>query len=351
MSTTNRTEDRDQLEMLLKDGFKALSIGDIEVAAEHCQKLLKIQPDLVPAHFLTGLTGLAAQDRKTAFSAFQSVVKLDKDHAAAWAHLAKMYMSEGHVNKADTALRETRRIRPQDPIVLDLIGTTLSLMGEHGVAQAFFTQANSSHPQYPPYMQNLANNFVYHGETDQAKDVFNGIISIQADSPQAHWGLASSQKARDEGHIQQMRALLGKRTQDPRAKAFYLYAIGKELEDLEQWEEAFEAFSQAASSRRSTVEFDEAAEIEMFDALEQNYTQDWSRQEISGNNDDSAIFVLGQPRTGTTLIERIITSHTQVHSAGELQQFGLALRRLGKYNNPKRFSAELFNTALALEPE
>ncbi|MEH6568123.1 MAG: sulfotransferase, partial [Halioglobus sp.] len=351
MSTTDPTEGRDQLEKLLKQGFKALSIGDIEVAAENCRKLLEIQPDLVPAHFLTGLTGLAAEDRKTAFSAFQSVVKLDKDHAAAWAHLAKMYMSEGHVNKADAALRETRRIRPQDPIVLDSIGTTLSLMGEHGVAQAFFAQANSSHPQYPPYMQNLANNLVYHGETDRAKDVFNGIISIQADSPQAHWGLASSQKARDTGHIQQMRALLGQRAEDPRAQAFYLYALGKELEDLEQWEEAFEAFNQAALARRSTVEFDETAEIEMFDFLEKNYTQEWSRQTSSGNSDESAIFVLGQPRTGTTLIERIITSHSQVHSAGELQQFGLALRRLGKYNNPKRFSAELFKTALTLEPE
>jgi Tfp pilus assembly protein PilF len=350
MTTTQSTQGRDELEKLLKHGFKALSSGDIEVAADSCRKLLKIKPDLVPAHFLTGLTGLAAEDRKTAFSAFQSVVKLDQDHAAGWAHLAKMYMSEGHVNKADAALRETRRIRPQDPIVLDLIGTTLSLMGEHGVAQAFFAQANSSHPQYPPYMQNLANNLVYHGETDQAKDVFNGIISIQADSPQAHWGLASSQKARNKSHIAQMHALLDKRTSDPRATAFYQYAIGKELEDQEHWEEAFEAFSQGASARRSTVEFDEAAEIEMFDFLTKHYTQDWSQKTTGGNNDGSAIFVLGQPRTGTTLIERIITAHSQVHSAGELQQFGLALRRLGKYNNPKRFSAELFKTALTLEP-
>lgn len=351
MSAPGQAQERKALEKLLKDGFSALSIGNIKVAAEHCRKLLQLQPDLVPAHFLTGLTGLAANDRKTAFSAFQSVVKLDNNHAAAWAHLAKMYMSEGHVNKADAALRETRRIRPEDPIVLDLIGTTLSLMGEHGAAQAFFAQANSTQPKYPPYMQNLANNLVYHGETDRAGDIFNDIISVHADSPQAHWGLASSQKATDSNHIEQMRALVAKRTEDPRAAAFYLYAIGKELEDLEQWEEAFEAFSQGALARRSTVEFDEAAEIEMFDFLATSYTQSWSQQTTGGNSDESAIFVLGQPRTGTTLIERIITAHSQVHSAGELQQFGLALRRLGKYNNPKRFSAELFETALSLEPE
>ena len=60
--------------------------------------------------------------------------------------------------------------------------------------------------------------------------------------------------------------------------------------------------------------------------------------------------MLGQPRTGTTLIERIITSHHQVHSAGELQQFGLATRRVCKYSDPRRFSAELFRRAARADP-
>ena len=59
---------------------------------------------------------------------------------------------------------------------------------------------------------------------------------------------------------------------------------------------------------------------------------------------------LSRRRTGTTLIERIITAHSEVHSAGELQQFGLALRRLGRYQNPKRFSADLFEAARQLDP-
>ena len=117
---------------LLKTGFAELSRGNIEAAGECCQRALKMQPDLVPAHFLVGLVGLEANERKTAFKAFLSVVKLDKNHAAAWAHLAKLYMSEGQVNLADAALRETRRIKTDDPMVLDLVATSLSLMGEHG---------------------------------------------------------------------------------------------------------------------------------------------------------------------------------------------------------------------------
>ena len=147
MSTKNPA---DNLQQLLKQGFAQLSRGNTEAAGECCQQALKIQPDLVPAHFLVGLVAMDAKDRKTAFSAFQSVVKLDKDHAAAWAHLAKLYMSEGKVTLADAALLETRRIRPKDPLVLDLIGATLTQMGEHSTAKAFFAQVNKAQPGHPP---------------------------------------------------------------------------------------------------------------------------------------------------------------------------------------------------------
>ncbi len=340
----------DELQALLRRGYAELSRGNIEAAGSCCRQALEIQQDLAPAHFLVGLVAQESRDRRTAFSAFQSVVKLEPDHGAAWAHLAKLYMSEGQVNLADRALRETLRVKPGEPVVLDLIGTTLSLMGEYGAARAFYTLANDKRPDHPPFMQNLANNLVYHGETEAADAIFNRIIALQPDSPQSHWSLSSSTRATDTRHIEKMRELAARHPSDPRGRAFYLYAIGKEYEDLQRWPEAFEAFSAGAAARRETVEYDEPAEIEMFDYLHENYTRSWFDALPAGNPDPSPIFVLGQPRTGTTLVERIITAHSQVHSAGELQQFGLAVRRLGDYRNPRRFSMEMFAAARALEP-
>ena len=72
------------------------------------------------------------------------------------------------------------------------MGTTLSLMGEHGLAKAFFARANTGKPDFPPFMQNLANNLIYHGDTKTADDIFRDIIRIQPNSPQAHWALAGS---------------------------------------------------------------------------------------------------------------------------------------------------------------
>jgi len=279
------------------------------------------------------------------------VTKLDPDHAAAWAQLARLFMSEGQVNRADQAVAEATRLAPSDPVVQDLIGIVHSRMGEYGIANDWFRRAVDARPSHPPFLLNLANNLVYLGSTDEAVGIHERIIAVQPDNPQAHWSLAGARKATNTQHIEQLQDILDSGAHHPRAVAFYCYAVGKEYEDLEEWELAWRAFERGAAARRETVEYDEAAEIEMFDYLERSYTAGWLANSGPGHDTRAPIFVLGQPRTGTTLVERIICSHADVHSAGELQQFALAVRRIGNFRDPKRFSRAFFEAALAVEPE
>jgi Tfp pilus assembly protein PilF len=343
-------KEQQALQQLLNQGFSELSKGNIKEASNCCQQALKIKPDLVQAHFLVGLIALDAKDRRTAFQAFSSVTKLDPKHVAAWAQLAKLFMTDGQVNRADAALQKAKSITTKEPMVHDLIGTTQSLMGDYQDASKSFLKANQYQADHPPFMLNYANNMIHHGDSDEAQMVLNNIVRIQENSPQAHWALASATKAKDTSHIEQMQKLINSGRNNDRSLAFYQYAVGKEHEDLQQWDKAFTAIDKGAKARRSTVDFDEASEIAMFEFIEKNYTREWFDSLGEGNPDDSPIFVLGQPRTGTTLVERIITSHSQVHSAGELQQFGLAIRRLSGHQDPKRFTSEYFEKAQQLDP-
>ena len=338
-----------QLQTLLRQGFEALNRGQVQRASDCCRQILGIQPDLVEGHFLVGLVALEMRDRRTALSAFGSVTKLQPDHPAAWAQLAKLFIGDGQLNRADAALEKVARADPDDPLVCDLVGTIYTRMGEHGSAREWYGKAIKIRPKHPPYLLNYANNLVYHGETGDAEKVLREIITIDENNPQAHWVLASARKAEDRAHIELMQTLLSSHKQHPRLEAFYHYAIGKELEDLQAWDDAFEAFQRGATVRRKTVEYDEAAEIEMFEFLAERFTADWVDDGSTGHDSNAPIFVLGQPRTGTTLIERIITSHSQVHSAGELQQFGMAVRRLSAHTDPRRFSKQLFESALGLD--
>lgn len=337
-------------QQLLSTGFNALNRGDIKSAGEACQRLLAEDPNLVPAHFLVGLIALEGKQRQVAYKAFKSVVQLDRQHAAAWAQLARLHVSEGRIDAAEAALAEIRRIQPRDPVVLDLTGTVLNQLGEHEAAKAFFARVNTLAPSQPQYMLNLANVMVFLGEITTASQIFRDVIALDPDNPQAHWGLANAERARDHSHIDTMRGLLERRSHNPRARSFLNYAIGKCCEDLGDWPAAFAAFAAGAAARRETVAYDESAEIDMFATVRRIFTADWLSKRPAGAASSAPIFVLGQPRTGTTLIERIISSHSQVHSAGELQQFGLAIRRLTRYRNPLRFSTALFERAATLDP-
>ena len=150
-------------------------------------------------------------------------------------------------------------------------------------------------------------------------------IELEPRGAQCHWGLANAVKASNTDHIAEMQALLDTDTHSLRQKSFLHYAVGKESEDLRNWPAAIGAFIKGANARRSTVEFNEADEIALYEAIKRIYTAEWLAKQSPGVADSSPIFVLGQPRTGTTLIERIITSHSRVHWRAGLQQFGLAI--------------------------
>lgn len=333
----------------LREGFALLAAGRTDAASECCKRLLGAKPDLVEAHFLVGLIALELKQNGTAVSAFGSVTKLQDDHGAAWANLAKLFMVAGQANRADAALANAVEHNDGNPVVLELIGAVHSLLGEQEEASQWIAKAVEKQPRNLQFLVNQANNHMFLGKLEDAETVLKKVLEMQPANPQAHWILSNVRKARNRKHIEQLKRLVQKDYSNQRALAFLYYGLGKELEDIEAWDEAFEAFAAGAKARRSTIEFDEQTDIEMFQAFGDTFTTEWFETKEEGHNDPSPIFVVGQPRTGTTLIERIITSHSQVHSAGELRQFGTCIRRLSNYREPRRYSANLAPLAAGVD--
>jgi len=334
----------------LRDGFAHLNAGRIQAASACCQKLLTTRPDLVEAHFLVGLIALELRQTTNAIRAFGSVTQLQPDHGAAWANLANVFMRAGQAARADAALARAVEHADDNPIVLDLIGTVHGQLGEQEEAGRWFARALEKAPDSPIHQINLANNYRFLDRLDEADALLQRVLERAPGHPNAHWLLSGLRKARDRSHVQQLEALVT-RTQNPRALAFLYYGLGKELEDLEDWGAAFEAFARGAAARRRTLDFLEEQEQAMYDAFAATFTRAWLDTGPRGNEDPSPIFVVGQPRTGTTLIERVIVAHSQVHSAGELRQFGHCLRRLGNYREAHALTPRLAELGARVDPE
>jgi len=335
----------------LREGFSLLAAGRIDEASACCKRLLGAKPDLVEAHFLVGLIATELQQIWTAVSAFGSVTKLKEDHGAAWANLAKQYMMAGQPGRADTALENAVKHNDGNPVVLDLIGIVYGLLGDQAEASVWIDRALQKNPKSVPFLVNQANSLVFLGKLDEAEAALRKALGLDPGNPNAHWTLSGTRKAKNRDHVEQLERLVQQERQNSRALAFLYYGLGKELEDLEEWDEAFDAFARGAKARRSTIDFDESSEIKMYRAFAEVFTSEWLEESATGHDDPSPIFVIGQPRTGTTLVERIITSHSQVHSAGELKQFGICIRRLSDYRGPTRHSAKLARIAGKLDGE
>lgn len=346
-----RPEETTQAQRLLRAGFDALAAGRPAQASGIARRLLSLAPRLPEGHLLVGLVAVELRDRRTAFQAFASVTQLEPQHGLAWAHLAKLFASGGQPARADAALQNALRYARSDATSKDLIGTALSLLGEQEQAAEWYERAVELAPDRPNLRVNLANSFLFLGQLDRAEGEIDKVLADQPFNPQGHWMKSNLRRATSDSHLQVMRKILEDDQLSPQGRAFLNYAVGKEAEDLGLWRPAFAAFSAGAAARRSIIDYDEAAETDMFRALRDSFDEDWLTRQSAGVADSAApIFIVGQPRTGTTLIERVITSHTAVHSAGELRQFGLAIRRLSDYRGAAQVSAALVRQAASLEP-
>jgi tetratricopeptide (TPR) repeat protein len=343
-------EARNEIAAILRDGFAALNAGDANKASGLCRAALTLDRQHPEAHFLVGLVALDMNDLKTAASAFGSVTKLSPGHAAAWAQLGRIFIRMGQPARAEQALEKAIAARPGDPAVMDLIGVVSSSLGDQAAAKGWYARAVEKAPERSAYVVNLATAMTFLGEVEQAKTTLTELLQKNPGIAQAQWILSSAQKAPDRTRADMLMEK-AECAADAHARAFLAYAAGKEFEDCEAWDAAFAAFETGARAKRSTLDYDEKAEEATFAALEATFTEKWAAAPRKGCDDPSPIFVVGQPRTGTTLIERIITSHSMVESAGELQQFGLSVRRLSKGAFPDRWSPDAIRASDEVDTE
>lgn len=315
------------IHVLMKRGYKALTEKKYDEAGTCCKLILDAAPKTVPAHFLVGLIASENKNMGMAVHAFGSATTLDPSHAAAWVHLAQCYNKIGQSKRAQDAVEGAIKAGTKDPNVEDMIGGVLSLLGDQARAKVWYSRAVKKVPDSAQFNANLGSCLIFLGETEEAEIALDRALASNPAASQAHWLKSGLRRATDHHHLDELNTLMEKVKSPPEAVSFLSYAAGKEHEDLGEWPEAFECFVRGGAAKKETIDFDEAREIEMFDALREVFTPEWVEQDFKGAPSPAPIFIVGQPRTGTTLVERIITSHSMVHSAGELQQFRLSINR------------------------
>ena len=259
--------------------------------------------------------------------------ELDATHAGFAAHFARALsfarMSQEALSAADRAFA----LLPQDPVTLDLLGGIYAQNEAHAKAATAFRHAVTLMPAHPPFRFNLATALIANGDIDDAEREIEACLALDPAFWRAHLTLAHLRpQSPTSHHVPRLQSLLVQAGDSREAQICLNLALAKELEDLADYPRAFEHLLHGKAVSRREIDYSIQQDEMLFAALARAFPEPQSVP--AGDPSREAIFVFGMPRSGTTLVERILSSHPQVASAGELQNFGVALRRAWSSQTP-----------------
>ncbi len=325
----------------------ALKRGDLNAAAGAAKALISAEPGRPEGYFLLGIVAAEAGQIAKAVPLIQAAIDRgpQAEHCAQLARLLILLRRDG---EAAEAARRAMALGPDDARSFDTIGCVLARLGDHEASVAPFAAAVRAEPDNLDYRYNLAAASGFTGREEDARDHYEAILAADPGNARAHYALAIlSRQTSDANHVPRLKAALAdaKRSDDALR---IRYALAKELEDLGD-PASFAHLSAANAEHKRRLGYDFAQDEAIFDAIEDLFTSG-SLAEGAGDPDPSPIFVVGMPRTGTTLVDRILSSHPDVISAGELQAMPLAVKRLSGTRSRTIIDPETVGASIAVDP-
>lgn len=298
----------------------------VAMFARQIQKQFKKDPE---GYFLAGLVDKAGGNAKPATTAFSKALSLDSRRYDAGIELANQYLLLLRHGDAFEVLCRHEQQLSNSSLYLDMAAKVFSGLGLHARAWPLFQKANELQPDIDMFRANLAACGVLLGKAKEAKAIYLSLLSKYPQHQKNHYELSKLEKAKDPAHVEQMKKILENSNLSPDKNIFMYYAIGKELEDLGRWQESFHYLKLAGDAVLSVADYDVADEIKVIEKIQSVCNADWLSAGPVGQSSGqqkTPIFIVGLPRTGTTLTERIVSSHSMVESADETFFMQLAIR-------------------------
>lgn len=306
-------------------------------AVRHCaQEIIKIDNQNAEGWFLSGLVAKNTGRTDTAVDAFSRALALDSERYDAAIELAWQYWLKVQLSESLELLRLHEQRLTNSPLYLEMAAHIYTRLGLHTDAYQLYERATNLQPEIYRFRENLARCSVIIGKIDEAQEIYKDLLEHSPAHQRNHYALSRLSRATDFNHVEQMRAVLSQSKLTPDKNIFIYYALAKELEDLEEWDEAFDYYSKAgdaASIEARKAGYRISQDTSLFDQVISDCSEDWIRKTPTparhSLQDPVPVFIVGLPRTGTTLTERIISSHSKVESADETQFIQLAIQKAG----------------------
>jgi tetratricopeptide (TPR) repeat protein len=338
------------LEAEFNEAHSLLAAGKLGDSAKLARDLVRRHPTIPQAWYLLSSVYLRAKQHPQAIACAERALTLAPHDPMFLLQLGQCLIATGRRREALQVADRATAMSLYRADWNDALGTLLTFCEEPVRALPFFTRAVDLAPQDSNFLYNLATAQRMNGDLDAAETNLNRVIAMRPNDIQAYYTRADLRtQSPVANHIDEMTRLIQRGLQTPLDEITLCFAIAKELEDVHRHEESFEYLKRGCDLQRRHIRYNVAEDTAVLDRVIQIYDRA-SLDRSMGFETDECIFVVGLPRSGTTLVERILASHSEVQAAGELQAFPLeTLKAVRRQAGGSLTDSDFLQRALSLD--
>ncbi len=296
--------------------------GRLQEAEQIYRQILNADPNNADAYYFLGVIALQVGKFDIAIQFIKKAIKIVPNIPVCYSNLGIALKGLGRVHEAIANYKKAISINPDFADAHNNLGIALKSLGRLNETIASYKNAISINPNFSEAHCNLGNALRELGQLEEAVASYGKAISINPDYVDALLFLSKTTKHHEhDDTTRTMEDFYFRASISSKQKIHFAFGLGKIFEDLNDYSKSFDFILEGNRLKRASYQYKIKEDIELFDKIKEVFSPVFfSNHPDVGNPDETPIFILGMPRSGTSLVEQILASHSQVFGAGELKE-------------------------------
>ncbi|MBI1181038.1 MAG: tetratricopeptide repeat protein [Alphaproteobacteria bacterium] len=310
------------VEALTNAGKAYLAQRQFQAADRAFRKAAEIRPEHMEA--LTGIAAAANGLGKSdyAMSLVSRLTTMYPSNVEPYLLMAQMLIDDHKLKGAHAAAQQAVALAPDNAKALGMMGRVKREMGQTEESLDWLQRAGEADPEASEFVNQLGVSYLELGEMNKARACFERAIELAPEALRIYANLSNARKftEADEDYQRFVAAAEGVESLPVHDRIPVYYGLGKAYDDVGKPEKAIDAYLKGARLKRDELTYRRDASLYVFDRIREVFSREAleaKRAEIAGSETRAPIFIVGMPRSGSTLTEQILSSHSQVFGAGE----------------------------------
>ena len=329
----NFFENNDEYGLLYR-GVRHLFASRFRKAEDAFKKVLIEDKNNIDALRFMGILAYKTGNHDIAEKMFVKALMLDPTYSIVWANLAHVYTVTGQLDKAKKSFQNILKMDPENGLIWAELGTVLNKLANYKDGRDAYLKSIELKPDSPRVYLSLGHVYKTMGDIDNSIESYKETIKYNNLSGEAYWSLANLKTYKfTNNEIEEMEKALKSEMSDIEKCQMY-FALGKAYEVEKDFDNSFKNYSKGNKIKKEESEYSSMDTTDNTSKVIQFFNEKKLMQLSSSKTlDRDPIFVLGMPRSGSTLIDQIISSHSMVDGTQELPNIIKIAADLKRKNN------------------